>query len=151
MNINSKYFSPRREMRCLRHKIHMGLFCAFGLSALNWIFTKSIQSGTGSPGQTLGKSFWKEILIFLFFFQIYRHIWRCLCLTRFTAQVGCSHFSSISPLSTGCLSRVKLSLTARNKSKEMGLGKKVFVTSFTYLRQLCRSRLHLIKWISKEK
>ena len=34
-----------REMRCVRHKIHMGLFCAFGLSALNWIFTKSIQSG----------------------------------------------------------------------------------------------------------
>jgi len=33
-----------REMRCLRHKIHMGLFCAFGLSALNWIFTKSLQS-----------------------------------------------------------------------------------------------------------
>jgi hypothetical protein len=26
-------------MRCLRHKIHMGLFCAFGLSALNWILT----------------------------------------------------------------------------------------------------------------
>ena len=151
MNINSKYFSPRREMRCLRHKIHMGLFCAFGLSALNWIFTKSIQSGTGSPGQTLGKSFWKEILIFLFFFQIYRHIWRCLCLTRFTAQVGCSHFSSISPLSTGCLLRVKLSLTARNKSKEMGFGKKVFATSFTYLRQLCSSRLYLIKWISKGK
>lgn len=139
-------------MRCLRHKIHMGLFCAFGLSALNWIFTKSIQSGAGSAGQTLtlAKAF-QVILIFLFFFQIYRHIWRCLCLTRFTAQVGCSRFSSISPLSTGCLSRVKLSLTARNKSKEMGFGKKVFVTSFTYLRQLCRSRLHLIKWISKGK
>jgi corticotropin releasing hormone receptor 1 len=30
-----------REMRCLRHKIHMGLFCAFGLSALNWILTLS--------------------------------------------------------------------------------------------------------------
>ena len=28
-------------MRCLRHKIHMGLFCAFGLSALNWILTLS--------------------------------------------------------------------------------------------------------------
>ena len=31
-----------REMRCLRHKIHVGLFCAFGLSALNWIGTKSL-------------------------------------------------------------------------------------------------------------
>jgi len=31
-----------REMRCLRHKIHIGLFCAFGLSALNWMFTKSL-------------------------------------------------------------------------------------------------------------
>ena len=31
-----------REMRCLRHKIHMGLFCAFGLSALHWIISKSI-------------------------------------------------------------------------------------------------------------
>ena len=30
-----------REMRCLRHKIHMGLFCTFGLSALNWILTLS--------------------------------------------------------------------------------------------------------------
>ena len=28
-------------MRCLRHKIHMGLFCTFGLSALNWILTLS--------------------------------------------------------------------------------------------------------------
>jgi len=30
-----------REMRCLRHKIHLGLFCAFGLSAFNWILTLS--------------------------------------------------------------------------------------------------------------
>lgn len=37
-----------REMRCLRHKIHMGLFCAFGLSALNWIFNKSLQSDLSS-------------------------------------------------------------------------------------------------------
>jgi len=37
-----------REMRCLRHKIHMGLFCAFGMSALNWIFTKSLQSDLSS-------------------------------------------------------------------------------------------------------
>ena len=50
--MSSKCFS-RREMRCLRHKIHMGLFCAFGLSALNWIFTKSLQSGEGSGEQTL--------------------------------------------------------------------------------------------------
>ena len=28
-------------MRCLRHKVHMGLFCTFGLSALNWILTLS--------------------------------------------------------------------------------------------------------------
>ena len=28
-------------MRCLRHKIHMGLFAAFGLSAFNWILTLS--------------------------------------------------------------------------------------------------------------
>jgi len=35
-------FLSFREMRCLRHKIHVGLFCAFGLSALNWIFTKSL-------------------------------------------------------------------------------------------------------------
>ena len=33
--------APTREMRCLRHKIHMGLFCTFGLSALNWILTLS--------------------------------------------------------------------------------------------------------------
>ena len=58
-------------MRCLRHKIHMGLFCAFGLSALNWIFTKSLQSGEGSGEQTLVR--WqkqkpsKRNLIFLFF------------------------------------------------------------------------------------
>ena len=70
MNINSKYFSHRREMRCLRHKIHMGLFCAFGLSALNWIFTKSIQSGAESGGQTLtlAKAF-QAALIFLFYFR----------------------------------------------------------------------------------
>jgi len=30
-----------REMRCLRHKIHLGLFSAFGLSAFNWILTLS--------------------------------------------------------------------------------------------------------------
>ena len=30
-----------REFRCLRHKIHMGLFCTFGLSALNWMLTLS--------------------------------------------------------------------------------------------------------------
>jgi len=35
-------FLSFREMRCLRHKIHIGLFCAFGLSALNWIVTKSL-------------------------------------------------------------------------------------------------------------
>jgi len=35
-------FCSFREMRCLRHKIHVGLFCAFGLSALNWIFTKTL-------------------------------------------------------------------------------------------------------------
>ena len=110
MHRNSQYFSRGREMRCLRHKIHMGLFCAFGLSALNWIFTKSIQSGAASGEQTLLN------LIFLFPFQIYRHIWRCLCLTTFTAQVGCSHFSSISRRSTGCLLRVKLSLTTHHKS-----------------------------------
>ena len=28
-------------MRCLRHKLHMGLFCTFGLSALNWLLTLS--------------------------------------------------------------------------------------------------------------
>ena len=28
-------------MRCLRHKIHTGLFAAFGLSAFNWILTLS--------------------------------------------------------------------------------------------------------------
>ena len=36
-----------REMRCLRHKIHIGLFCAFGLSALNWIVTKSLPELAG--------------------------------------------------------------------------------------------------------
>jgi len=35
-------FLTFREMRCLRHKIHIGLFCAFGLSALNWVVTKSL-------------------------------------------------------------------------------------------------------------
>jgi corticotropin releasing hormone receptor 1/corticotropin releasing hormone receptor 2 len=35
-------FLSLREMRCLRHKIHLGLFSAFGLSALNWIVTKSL-------------------------------------------------------------------------------------------------------------
>ena len=40
-------------MRCLRHKIHMGLFCAFGLSALNWIFNKSLQSGLTSTNNIL--------------------------------------------------------------------------------------------------
>jgi len=30
-----------RELRCLRHKIHIGLFSAFALSSLNWILTNS--------------------------------------------------------------------------------------------------------------
>ena len=40
-------------MRCLRHKIHMGLFCAFGLSALNWIFNKSLQSGPSEKNKNI--------------------------------------------------------------------------------------------------
>ena len=31
----------KRELRCLRHKIHIGLFSAFALSSLNWILTNS--------------------------------------------------------------------------------------------------------------
>ena len=40
INNTSKVFLTR-EMRCLRHKIHLGLFSAFGLSAFNWILTLS--------------------------------------------------------------------------------------------------------------
>jgi hypothetical protein len=32
-----------REMRCLRHKIHIGLFLTFLLADLSWIFTALIQ------------------------------------------------------------------------------------------------------------
>ena len=32
-----------RELRCLRHKIHMGLFLTFLLADLSWIFTALIQ------------------------------------------------------------------------------------------------------------
>ena len=39
--INISNIFLNREMRCLRHKIHLGLFSAFGLSAFNWILTLS--------------------------------------------------------------------------------------------------------------
>jgi len=37
-------FLSFRELRCLRHKIHMGLFLTFLLADLSWIFTALIQS-----------------------------------------------------------------------------------------------------------
>ena len=42
---------------------YLGLFCAFGLSALNWILTKSLQSGEAkllcTPFDLLEKHFFK--------------------------------------------------------------------------------------------
>ena len=32
-----------RELRCLRHKIHMGLFCSVLLTDLSWLITASLQ------------------------------------------------------------------------------------------------------------
>ena len=37
------WYCSIRELRCLRHKIHMGLFLTFLLADLSWIFTALIQ------------------------------------------------------------------------------------------------------------
>ena len=41
LSIVSLLIETNRELRCLRHKIHIGLFSAFALSSLNWILTNS--------------------------------------------------------------------------------------------------------------
>ena len=63
-------------MRCLRHKIHIGLFCAFGLSALNWIFTKSLP-GTQAFWDFKKNYFFSELAqcFFSVFDQVYCTSW----------------------------------------------------------------------------
>ena len=39
----SVYFEPARELRCLRHKIHIGLFLAVALTDITWCTTISLQ------------------------------------------------------------------------------------------------------------
>lgn len=38
-----RFFLVRRELRCLRHKIHIGLFVTVGLADLTWLITASLQ------------------------------------------------------------------------------------------------------------
>ena len=41
--LNSVYFEFVRELRCLRHKIHIGLFLAVALTDITWCTTISLQ------------------------------------------------------------------------------------------------------------
>jgi len=62
-------------MRCLRHKIHLGLFTAFGLSALNWILTLSWND---LVFQSSAEPLWCSTFTLTYFFHLTSFYWSFL-------------------------------------------------------------------------
>ena len=84
-----------REFRCMRHKIHIGLFFAFSLSAFNWICTSALVSFISEASSNV------PYMLDFFSIQNTASVSHSSTLI-FPASVGSSPTSSISPASTGC-------------------------------------------------